>query len=747
MNYDNENFEELLEYINPAVLDYQEWLNVGLALKRAGCDVSVWENWSAQDSARYHQGECQKKYLTFDDCDTPVTAGTLVYMARQNGWLPKKRSSDSGHVLDWDDVIDYDYQLTSPEQTEQTPVTIPENWNPAEQITEYLEALFEPDEFVAYVTETYERDGKLRPGKRYASRTAGELLQELEKNNGNFSDTFGTIDETVGAWICVNPVDGKGGKNQNITDFRYALVESDSISLEQQNGLIHDLKLPTAALVYSGGKSLHAIVRVDAPNYKEYQQRVNFLYKICNQNGLTVDESCRNPSRLSRMPGVIRCGQKQFLLETNTGFSSWNEWKDYIDGISDDLPEFENMESAWEDMPELAPPLIENVLRQGHKMLLAGPSKAGKSFALIELCIAIAEGRSWLGWNCAQGKVLYVNLELDRASCLHRFKDVYQALQLRPQNLNAIDIWNLRGVSEPMDKLAPKLIRRARKRNYLAVIVDPIYKVITGDENSADQMANFCNQFDKICHHLECAVIYCHHHSKGMQGGKKSMDRASGSGVFARDPDALLDMTDLRLTPEIITQIQNQNAAQVCCDFLKTHTPDVFDDLSRDDSLSRSAMLKICMDSLNKEAYQALQKALIASDQRVLQSSAWRLEGTLREFPRFPAKNLWFRYPLHEEDKTEILKDLQTDEQRPPYQYGSQKGAQKRKENEKAKNADKNAELLNTFDAVNIDGNVSVNDMAEFLGVTRKTVESRLKKCSDLILENGKIHRIKNNVE
>ena len=116
-----------------------------------------------------------------------------------------------------------------------------------------------------------------------------------------------------------------------------------------------------------------------------------------------------------------------------------------------------------------------------------------KSFALIELCIAIAEGTPWLGrFSCAQGKGLYINLELDRASCLHRFKDVYTALDIAPANLANIDIWNLRGASVPMDKLAPKLIRRAQKKGYLAVILDPIYKVITGDENSADQMANFC---------------------------------------------------------------------------------------------------------------------------------------------------------------------------------------------------------------------------------------------------------------
>ena len=57
------------------------------------------------------------------------------------------------------------------------------------------------------------------------------------------------------------------------------------------------------------------------------------------------------------------------------------------------------MAEAWDNLPQLAPPLIEGVLRKGHKLLLAGPSKAGKSYALIELCCSIAEGRPWLGFS------------------------------------------------------------------------------------------------------------------------------------------------------------------------------------------------------------------------------------------------------------------------------------------------------------------------------------------------------------
>ena len=61
----------------------------------------------------------------------------------------------------------------------------------------------------------------------------------------------------------------------------------------------------------------------------------------------------------------------------------------------------ENMAEVWENIPELSPPLIDGILRQGHKMLIAGPSKAGKSYALIEMCIAIAEGKKWLDRQCA----------------------------------------------------------------------------------------------------------------------------------------------------------------------------------------------------------------------------------------------------------------------------------------------------------------------------------------------------------
>ena len=98
-------------------------------------------------------------------------------------------------------------------------------------------------------------------------------------------------------------------------------------------------ELPIAALVFSGGKSIHAIVRVEAENQEEYRKRVDFLYDFLDKHGLKVDKQNRNPSRLSRMPGVTRNGKQQTLLATNIGRKSWIDWLDYVEGANDELPE------------------------------------------------------------------------------------------------------------------------------------------------------------------------------------------------------------------------------------------------------------------------------------------------------------------------------------------------------------------------------------------------------------------------
>lgn len=731
------NLLELLDYINPSELSYQEWTNVGMALKHEGYEASDWDSWSAQDSERYKRGECFTKWNSFNEtAGDIVTGGTIFDYAKRGGFVPPKKIDPNEGVLDWEDeignIIDKDsidsIELHEPSDS---------NWNPANELIRYLTTLFDTDEYVGFVVSSIENEkGKFIPGNRGNFRmTAGQIVEGLHSCNGDIGAVIGDYNQAAGAWIRFNPLNGEGVRNTDIASFKYALVESDSLDIGKQLSIIHQLELPVAAVVYSGAKSIHAIVKVDASDNKEYRERVSYLYKICDKNGLEVDSQNKNPSRLSRMPGCIRGDHKQFIIETNTGKETWSDWVEWVESMNDDLPDEENLADVLFNLPDYAEELIEGILRQGHKMLLVGPSKSGKSFSLIELCIAIAEGTKWMGRQCKQGDVLYVNFELDRASCLHRFKDVYQTLGLTPNNANRIFVWNLRGKTPALDQLVPKLIRRAEKKKYIAVVVDPIYKVITGDENSASEMAKFCNQFDKIADALGASVIYAHHHSKGAQGGKKSMDRASGSGVFARDPDALLDMIELDMNKEVKEHFINEARVEAMHAVLDKYVPKwrtyIYQTKKTDDH-DFEAMNDYCAEMLGFEQMNELQYLTELKVDEAKHITALQISGTLREFATFDPINCFFKYPVHFLDNGNLLKGCRPE--------GSKKKSKFEKMNEtNKKKQDENIELfLNAFEQLNHDGQVTVKELAESGLMMGKTYDS-LKRGIPRWIKNGNL--------
>ena len=305
---------------------------------------------------------------------------------------------------------------------------------------------------------------------------------------------------------------------------------------------------------------------------------------------------------------------------------------------------------------------------------------------------------------------------------------------LPPKNISNIDIWNLRGKTVPMDKLAPKLIRRALKKNYIAVIIDPIYKVLTGDENSADQMAHFTNQFDKVATELGSSVIYCHHHSKGAQGGKKSMDRASGSGVFARDPDALIDLVELEVSEELLTQRMNQAACEVYKQALQERNNAYYQqNVGLDDLLSPAQMRthfeKGITDVMARAPYV---DKLEEARNKIQIATAWRVEGTLREFAKFKPVNMWFSYPVHTLDESGVLADIQLGEDvninKSPWKKNFEK---KETKEDKARKVETAIGILN--DGIEP---VTLEDLVDYFSTEEKLVSE--KTVRRWIKNNGK---------
>lgn len=581
------DIEQALRYVDCASLLYSEWIQVGMAIKEAGLDCGVWDRWSAQDTRRYHAGDCDRHWRSFNGTAQPITQAYIFKMAKENGW---RTFDGNDETLEWDGIIEYDGDSGSaPKST----------WNPVDDLKRYLRALFQPDEFISWVTEARQNDdGKWTPaGKGTYWKTCAETLRQLDKYPDDIAATVGDYNHEAGAWIRFNPMNGEGVNNSNVAAYRFALVESDTMPMDAQYRMYRKLNLPIAAMVTSGGKSIHAIVHIDADNAAEYRERTELLYTILENHGMVIDTQNKNPSRLSRLPGCVRGEKIQSLVETNVGCASWGAWIEYNKSSAEELPDIVPLSEMLIDPPPLADVLIDGILRKGHKMLISGPSKAGKSFFLMELAIALANGDPWIGFPCRKSRVLYINFEIDEASCINRFIEIRKAIRERRglacDNMGDLLVWNLRGYAMKLGDLVPKLVARAKDLNLDVILVDPIYKVISGDENNASDMSAFCNEFDRIATLLKCSVIYCHHHSKGSQGQKKAMDRASGSGVFARDPDAQLDMLELD-TKDAAMYRDNQTA------------------------------------------------------------TGWAIESALREFPNITPVRIWFDYPLHELSRGEL---------------------------------------------------------------------------------------------
>ena len=210
-----------------------------------------------------------------------------------------------------------------------------------------------------------------------------------------------------------------------------------------------------------------------------------------------------------------------------------------------ELPAGRTLGDIFEDIPPLEPELIHGLLRVGHKMLVASESKAGKTFLLQELAVCIAEGLPWMGFDVSRGRCLYLNFELAGPSFDHRFQSVYDALAPGREHVSDVIVLNLRGMAPKMEDLAKSIVARYADAGLSAIIFDPIYKSFGGDENSASDTAEYMGWVDRVAEGCGCSIVYCHHFSKGASGKyRNAADRASGSGVFSRDPDAIVTLTN-----------------------------------------------------------------------------------------------------------------------------------------------------------------------------------------------------------
>lgn len=183
---------------------------------------------------------------------------------------------------------------------------------------DFLDAIFEPGEktivFFNYYSQGQFGHVAGTPGLTYYVGDRPGLKPTIAEE---FPETG-----RVGAWFIPCPMNGKWFPNgkaddagnpilsrrteSSIQSFRHMLLESDDAAEADWLNLVCQLPLPITALYTSGGRSIHALIRIDTASKSQFDAFRDRVSPILSKLG--ADPAAISGVRLTRLPGVFREG-------------------------------------------------------------------------------------------------------------------------------------------------------------------------------------------------------------------------------------------------------------------------------------------------------------------------------------------------------------------------------------------------------------------------------------------------------
>lgn len=194
--------------------------------------------------------------------------------------------------------------------------------------------------------------------------------------------------------------------------------------------------------------------------------------------------------------------------------------------------------------------LVEDLLPVGGSFQIYADPKVGKSYAVLQMCVAISSGQpDWLGFPIrVHGPTLYI--QLDTPPVLWQERYIRRAKEIHG--------WDLRNAYTADKLIAPYpfdlLDARTGATEWLSeichvikpifVAVDTTRKAHSGDEDSSTVMRNVITRLQDAVH--GAALGHVVHERKATPEGYKQnplMKGARGSNFLAGDTDATLHLT------------------------------------------------------------------------------------------------------------------------------------------------------------------------------------------------------------
>jgi RecA-family ATPase len=293
--------------------------------------------------------------------------------------------------------------------------------------------------------------------------------------------------------------------------------------------------MPVAALIDSGNKSLHAWIRVDAPDEKEYKRRVEIIWSWFS--GINLDKQNRNPSRLSRCPDGWRTvdgePHRQTLLALQLGAESWAAWESAQNAPAEDS--FMPISSLSSYNTEYDPNNVlgKRWLCRGGSLVVVGQSGIGKSSLCMQLMILWALGLSAFNIQpIAPLRSVLIQAENDIGDLAEMYQGVRTGMGLTLEQEAILDerIFIYRDTTRTGADFVNAASTLVERHKPDLIWADPLLNYI-GDEISEQRVISefCCKLLNEVS--LRTGVIWCLlHHT-----GKPSKDPKAGSHWTASD--------------------------------------------------------------------------------------------------------------------------------------------------------------------------------------------------------------------
>jgi len=504
----------------------ETWLKVGMALHSVSPDLlPAWDSWS-QSSAKYTPRECARQWRSFKP-NGGISLGTLIAWAQH----------DSG-------------ALPAPKARPPRPA-------PAEKAKTVYSTLAAAIQAQARII-----GGKVAWTRRYPGPHSFHVvrfdLPTIDAETGKPDKTCRPFHETDGGWVCGDP---PGPLPLYGSDDLPAVGDIIVTEGELKADAARRYKLAAVTSAH-GSKSAHrsdwtplrgrtVIVLID--NDRDGRRYGEEVAAILTALGCTV--------RIVLLPGLPPKGDLVDYIELHPGLEP-EELRATIDALAADespwtpppeaenppaenmiRPAFKSLRQLMADYPALRPPVIHGLLRQGETMNAIAASKAGKSWLVTDLALAVTTGRKWLDtFETAAGEVLILDNELHGETIAHRIPRVAEARGIPlPDLLDRLHVESLRGRLMNLNA-APQYFDDIEPGRFKIIVLDAWYRFWPPgtDENDNGTMAGFYNLLDNIANRLGCCFVLVHHASKGGQSGKTVTDVGAGAGAQSRAADTHL---------------------------------------------------------------------------------------------------------------------------------------------------------------------------------------------------------------